>query len=450
LEQVTVIGGGIAGCEAAFQLAARGVPVRLLEMRPGTSSPAHHTGGLAELVCSNSLKSTDAASAAGMLKAELATLGSVVLACAYATAVPAGAALAVDRAEFSAAIERVLAHAGIRVEREEASALPEGPVIVATGPLTSPGLEGPLATLLGSERLAFFDAAAPIVDGATVDLSACFAASRYGKGDGADYLNCPLDRDEYEAFATELVAADRVVLRDFETPDLFQACQPAEEVARRGADALRFGAMKPVGLTDPRTGRRPWAVVQLRPEDRHGRAYNLVGMQTNLTFGEQRRVLRMVPGLHAAEFLRYGVMHRNTFVDAPRLLTRTLGVRGDERVRIAGQLSGTEGYLEAAAGGLVAALGLLSFARGADGPVLPAVTAFGALLAYATDPATESYQPMHVNLGILPPLDPPVRDKGERKTAYAARGLAAIEGFVAARSDLDFEKARRTLTEALA
>jgi methylenetetrahydrofolate--tRNA-(uracil-5-)-methyltransferase len=450
VEEVTVIGGGIAGCEAAFQLAVRGVPVRLLEMRPGTASPAHHTGGLAELVCSNSLKGTDPASAAGMLKTELAALGSLVLACAHATAVPAGAALAVDRAGFSAVVERALAHAGVRVERQEATAMPDGPVIVATGPLTSPTLEGSLAALLGPERLSFFDAAAPIVDGSTVDPSVCFAASRYDKGGGADYLNCPMDRDEFEAFATELVAADRVELRDFETPDLFQACQPAEEVARRGADALRYGAMKPVGLTDPRTGRRPWAVLQLRPEDREGRAYNLVGMQTNLTFAAQRRVFQMVPGLHSAEFLRYGVMHRNTFVDAPRLLTRTLGVRGNERVRVAGQLSGTEGYLEAAAGGLVAAVGLVSRLRGTDEPALPPVTAFGALLAYATDPATESYQPMHVNLGILPPLDPPVRDKGERKAAYSARGLAAIEGFVAARADLDFEKARRTLTEALA
>jgi methylenetetrahydrofolate--tRNA-(uracil-5-)-methyltransferase len=450
VDEVTVIGGGIAGCEAAFQLAARGVPVRLLEMRPGTPSPAHHTGGLAELVCSNSLKGTDPTSAAGMLKMELTALGSVVLACARATAVPAGAALAVDRSHFSAAVERVLTRAGVRVEHAQATAVPEGAVVIATGPLTSPAFQDSLTSLVGPQRLAFFDAAAPIVDATTIDPSVCFAASRYDKGGGADYLNCPMDRGEYDAFIGELVAADRVELRDFETPDLFQACQPAEEVARRGGDALRFGAMKPVGLTDPRTGRRPWAVLQLRAEDRNGSAYNLVGMQTNLTFAEQRRVLRMVPGLHEAEFLRYGVMHRNTFVDAPRLLTGTLGLRGDERIRIAGQLAGTEGYLEAAAGGLIASLGLVSFLRGTEPPLLPPESAFGALLAHATDPATGPYQPMHVNLGILPPLDPPVRDKRERNAAYAARGLAVLERFLSGRPDLEFGSTARVLSEALA
>jgi methylenetetrahydrofolate--tRNA-(uracil-5-)-methyltransferase len=431
-------------------VAVRGVPVRLIEMRPGRPSPAHHTDGLAELVCSNSLKGTSPSSAAGMLKAELGRLGSVVLASAHATAVPAGAALAVDRVAFSGAVERALARAGVEIVRQEAVDLPPGPLIVATGPLTSPGLEGPLAALLGEERLAFYDAAAPIVDGSSVDRDVCFAASRYDKGEGADYLNCPMDRDEYEAFVTQLVAADRVELRDFEKADLFQACQPAEEIARRSADALRFGALKPVGLTDPRTGRRPWAVLQLRPEDRDGKAYNLVGMQTNLTFPEQRRVLSMVPGLGAAEFLRYGVMHRNTFVDAPRLLTASLGLRDDPRIRIAGQLSGTEGYLEAAAGGLVAALGLLAFLDGAPEPVLPGETAFGALLAYATDPATSPYQPMHVNLGLMPALDPPVRDKRLRGEAYAARGLAALEVFLEGRADLDVDAATRAAAGARA
>jgi methylenetetrahydrofolate--tRNA-(uracil-5-)-methyltransferase len=447
VDEVTVIGGGLAGCEAAFQLAVRGVPVRLLEMRPSRPSPAHHTDALAELVCSNSFKGTDPSSAAGMLKTELATLGSLILAAARSSAVPAGSALAVDRALFCATVERALERAGVRVAREEATDLPAGAVIVATGPLTSAALEGPLADLLGPQRLSFFDAAAPIVDGDSIDRDVCFAASRYDKGGGADYRNCPMDRDEYEAFVAELVAADRVELRDFEGPDLFQACQPAEEIARRGADALRFGALKPVGLTDPRTGRRPWAVLQLRPEDRDGRAYNLVGMQTNLTFPEQRRVLHMVPGLADAVFLRYGVMHRNTFVDAPRLLTPTLAVRDEPRVRIAGQLSGTEGYLEAAAGGLVAAVGLLSLLRGAPEPVLPRATAFGALLAYATDPATAPYQPMHVNFGLLPPLDPPVRDKRARYAAYAERGLVALESFVASRQDLDFSAARAPLAE---
>lgn len=449
-QTVTVIGGGLAGCEAAFQLAARSVPVRLLEMRPGTGSPAHHTGALAELVCSNSLKSLEPSTAPGMLKTELGTFGSLVLACAHATAVPAGAALAVDRARFSAAIEQVLVSLPtLTLVREEVTAVPDGPVIVATGPLTSPGLEPELSRLIGSERLAFFDAVAPIVDATTIDLTVCFAASRYDKGDGADYLNCPMDRDEYEAFIDALLAADRVTRKEFETDELFQACQPVEEVARRGSDAPRFGALKPVGLTDPRTGRRPWAVVQLRPEDRAGGAHNLVGFQTNLTFPEQRRVFRMIPGLARADFLRYGVMHRNTYVDAPRLLTADLALRSDPMIRLAGQVSGTEGYLEAAAGGLVAALGTFAAMRGAPAAVLPPVTAYGALLAHATDPATEPYQPMHVNFGILPPIEPHIRDKRVRHEALAHRAADAARAWVESRSDLRFDLAHAVLLEAL-
>lgn len=449
-QTVTVIGGGLAGCEAAFQLAARAVPVRLCEMRPGVESPAHHTGDLAELVCSNSLKSLEPSTAPGMLKTELGALGSLVLACARAAAVPAGSALAVDRARFSAAIEGAMASLpALSLVREEVTELPDGPVIVATGPLTSAGFEPALSRLVGLERLAFFDAAAPIVEGGTIDRAVCFAASRYGKGDGADYLNCPMERDEYEAFVDALLAADRVTRREFETDELFQACQPVEEIARRGRDAPRFGALKPVGLTDPRTGRRPWAVVQLRPEDRAGAAYNLVGFQTNLTFPEQRRVFRMIPGLADADFLRYGVMHRNTYVDAPRLLTADLALRSDPRIRLAGQVTGTEGYLEAAAGGLVAALGTFAALRGAPAAVLPAITAYGALLAHATDPATGPYQPMHVNFGILPPMEPHVRDKRVRHEALSLCGAEAIDAFVASRSDLRFDQARAALAEAL-
>jgi len=437
---VTVIGGGLAGCEAAFQLAARGVDVTLYEMRPAVEGPAHYTGDLAELVCSNSFKSTDPGTAPGMLKTDLEALGSVTLACARMAAVPAGTALAVDRQAFSHAVETALvALPHLTLVRREVSDVPaEGPVIIASGPLTSAALEPAISRLVGSDRLAFFDAAAPIVDAATIDRAVCFAASRYDKGGGADYLNCPMDKAEYDAFIAALLAAARVNRRDFETDDLFQACQPVEEVARRGADAPRFGALKPVGLTDPRTGRWPWAVVQLRPEDRAGASYNLVGFQTNLTFPEQRRVFRMIPGLENAEFLRFGVMHRNTFVDAPRLLTSDLALRADPRVRLAGQLTGTEGYMEAAASGLLAALGTYAAMTGAPAVALPADTAFGALVAYATDPETADYQPMHVNFGLLPALEPHVRDKRARHAALADRGAASIRAFVASRPDLAF------------
>jgi methylenetetrahydrofolate--tRNA-(uracil-5-)-methyltransferase len=446
---VTVIGGGLAGCEATFQLAARGIGVRLVEMRPGVAAPAHHTDLLGELVCSNSLKSDSPDTAAGMLKHELDALGSVVLACARVTAVPAGGALAVDRHSFSALVTDVVSSMpGVSLVREEATAIPEGDVIIATGPLTSPSLEPALSRLLGPQRLAFFDAAAPVVDASSIDHGVCFAASRYDKGQGADYLNCPMDKDRYDVFVEALVQADRVQAKDFESSDLFQACQPAEEIARRGHEALRFGPMKPVGLTDPATGRRPWAVVQLRSENRDRTAYNLVGFQTNLTFGEQQRVVRLIPGLEHAELLRYGVMHRNTFVDAPRLLSYDLALRSEPRVKIAGQISGTEGYLEAAGGGLVAALGLARSRCGAALRPLPRETALGSLLAYATDPATSPYQPMHVNFGLVPPLTPSVRGKRERAVAYAERGFAALAAWLQTEDEgLALGETRRLLAE---
>lgn len=433
---VTVIGGGLAGCEAAFQLAIRGHAVTLVEMRPIASSPAHHTDLLGELVCSNSLKSDDVGTAAGMLKRELESLGSLVMAAARASRVPAGGALAVDRVEFARLLTAVLsATPGVRIERREADAIPDGAVVVATGPLTSPALEAALSEVVGEGRLAFFDAAAPVVEAASIDMTVAFAQSRYDKGEGADYLNCPMERDEYEAFVDALLEARRVTAKDFESAELFQACQPVEEIARRGRDALRFGAMKPVGLTDPRTGRRPWAVVQLRPEDREGSAYNLVGFQTNLAFGEQQRVFRAIPGLADAEFARFGVMHRNTFVDAPRMLTVDLALREHPRIRLAGQLTGTEGYLEAAAGGLVAALGLHAAERGGQPVALPRETALGALLHHATDPGTDPYQPMHVNFGIVPPLEGRRLSKRERYAAYSARGAAALDSWVAERGE---------------
>lgn len=437
MDPVTVIGAGLAGSEAALQLAARGLPVRLIEMRPAVMTPAHHSGLFGELVCSNSLKSDDPVTAAGLLKQELKALGSHVLRIARATAVPAGAALAVDRERFARAVtDAVGAEPLITVVNEEAAHIPSGDVVVAAGPLMSPALEPALSALIGSTRLSFYDAAAPIVSAESIDRTIAFAASRWEKGGGAHYLNCPLDRNEYEAFLDALLAADRAHAKDFERRELFSACQPVEEVARTGRDAIRYGALKPVGLTDPRTGQRPWAVVQLRPENRAGTAYNLVGFQTNLTFAEQRRVFRLIPGLAEADFLRYGVMHRNTFVDAPSLLTPGFAVRHEPRVRIAGQLAGTEGYLEAVATGLLAALDVVAGRAGSPPFVLPSTTALGALVAYATDPQTTRYQPMHVNFGLVPPLDPPVRGKQARYAAYMERALADFRAYVGHRADL--------------
>ncbi|MDZ4063931.1 MAG: methylenetetrahydrofolate--tRNA-(uracil(54)-C(5))-methyltransferase (FADH(2)-oxidizing) TrmFO [Coriobacteriia bacterium] len=426
---VTVIGAGLAGTEAALQLARRGVSVTLIEMRPVVPSAAHETDLLGELVCSNSFKSDDPITAAGQLKREIALLGSEVLRIARQSSVPAGAALAVDRTVFGAALTAlVVASPNIELRREEATEIPSsGPVIVASGPLTSPALQKALEQFVGPDRLAFFDAAAPIVDGSSVDPDVAFAASRYGKGGGADYLNCPMDRETYDAFMTQLVGADRVRAHEFESSDLFAACQPVEEIARRSPDALRFGPMKPVGLVDPRTGQRPWAVVQLRSETASGSAYNLVGFQTNLTFGEQKRVFSMIPGLARAEFLRYGVMHRNTFINAPAVLDATLAVRTCPRIRIAGQLSGTEGYSEAVSTGLLAALNTFADIAGTPRVVLPTTTALGSLIAYATDSATRDYQPMHVNWGLVPPLNPPVRGKQLRYAAYSARSARDLD-----------------------
>lgn len=436
-DPVIVVGGGLAGCECALQLAKRGVPVKLIEMRPHTNSPAHRTDGLAELVCSNSLKATRIDSAAGLLKEELARMGSELLQCANAASVPAGGALAVDRETFSSLVEEKVGNEElIELVREEVTTIPTGRVVIAAGPLCSPALSEAVLELVGGSSLSFFDAAAPIVDAESLDCSVLFRQSRYGEAEVGDYLNAPFTKDEYEAFIDALVSADRVVLKDFEHGGLFQACQPAEEVARTGRDALRFGAMKPVGLTDPRTGRRPWAALQLRAENREGTAYNLVGFQTNLTFGEQKRVFHMVPGLQNAEFFRYGVMHRNTFVDAPHVLDSTFAVPGTQ-VRLAGQITGTEGYTEAIASGLLAALNTYADLIGAAPVALPKTGALGALVAYATDPATEDYQPMHVNFGLVPPLEDGVRrSKRDRYRAYADRALADFDAYLATRDEL--------------
>lgn len=436
LDTFTVVGAGLAGSECALQLARRGVPVRLVEQRPTKSSPAHHTDCFAELVCSNSLKSMRPDSAAGLLKAELERMGSELLACARQAAVPAGGALAVDRTRFSQLVgERIEASPLIEVVRREATQVPEGRCVIAAGPLCSDALAKSVGDLVGAESLSFFDAAAPIVDAETIDRSIVFSQSRYEENGVGDYLNCPMDKQEYEAFMEALLGAERVVAKDFEQSDLFCACQPVEEVARTGIDAARYGAMKPVGLTDPRTGRRPWAVVQLRPENAELTSYNLVGFQTNLTWPEQRRVFRMIPGLENAEFFRYGVMHRNSFVDAPRVLDHTFAVPGTT-VRLAGQICGTEGYTEAIASGLLAALNSYADLRGLPQVELPRTGALGSLVAYATNPATSPYQPMHVNFGIVPPLEGPRLKKRDRYARYSQRALADLDAYLATRHDL--------------
>ena len=435
-QTVSVVGAGLAGSECALQLAMRGVRVRLFEQRPAHPSPAHHTDRFAELVCSNSLKSTKEDSAAGLLKHELDRMGSALLPIARTCSVPAGGALAVDRDAFSAAVtERVTADPLIEVVREEVTSVPEGPCVIAAGPLCSDALFEAVSAAVGGERMSFFDAAAPIVDAESIDRAVVFEQSRYGESGTGDYLNCPMTREEYEAFMDALLSAERVIARDFEQADLFCACQPVEEVARTGRDSLRFGALKPVGLTDPRTGRRPWAAVQLRAETSSRAAYNLVGFQTNLTWPEQRRVFRMVPGLEGAEFLRYGVMHRNSFVDAPHALDRTFAIPGTQ-VRLAGQITGTEGYVEAIASGLLGALNTYAALTGAPAVILPLTGALGSLAAYATDPATSGYQPMHVNFGLFPPLEEHIRNKAERRAAMVARARADLDVYLAGRPDL--------------
>ncbi len=430
-DHVTVIGGGLAGSEAAWQLAVRGIRVTLKEMRPHNTTPAHHTDLLAELVCSNSLKSDDPTTAAGRLKCELELMGSVVLRCARLSRVAAGGALAVDRTAFSESLTAMLSsHPLIDVVREEAVSFGAGSTIVATGPLTSPALEPALSALLGPDRLAFFDAAAPIVDADTIDRTIVFAASRYDKGGGADYLNAPMNRDEYERFIDALLSARRVIDKVFDRRELFAACQPIEEVARSGRDAPRFGALKPVGLTDPRTGERPWAVVQLRAENRALTAYNLVGFQTNIAWPDQQRVFALIPGLGNADFLRYGVMHRNTFIDSPRILDATFALRTDPRIRFAGQITGTEGYTEAAASGLLAALNTFAELKGFSPAILPPTTALGSLVSYATDPDTIDYQPMHVNWGLVPALNDPVKGKRARYAAYADRASRDFDAWL--------------------
>lgn len=420
---VKVIGAGLAGCEAAWQMAERGLSVVLCEQKPEKFSPAHKSENFCELVCSNSLKNDDILTAAGLLKAEMRALGSLILQAAEVARVPAGGALAVDRERFAAAVtEQICAHPNIRVERGEVSEIPDAPCVVATGPLTDGKLFAEIEKLAGV--LHFYDAAAPIVTRESVDMSRCFAASRYGKGDGGGYLNCPMNREEYETFVRELVGAERAVLRDFEKREIFEGCMPVEVMAARGADTLRFGMLKPVGLTDPATGRRPWAVLQLRQENAAASLYNLVGCQTNLKYGEQKRVFSMIPALRNAEFVKYGVMHRNSYLDAPKALTRSFESKTRPGVFFAGQITGVEGYLESCATGLLVGVNIARRARGQAEISLSPRTALGSLVRYVTDPANAGLQPMNANYGIMEL--PEERDKQKKRALAAERSIEEI------------------------
>jgi methylenetetrahydrofolate--tRNA-(uracil-5-)-methyltransferase len=428
---VQVVGGGLAGSECAWQLARRGVPVVLHEMRPGRETPAHSTALFAELVCSNSLRSDEADHPAGLLKREMERFGSLVIAAARAAAVPAGGALAVDRDRFAALItERLATHPLVEVRREEVPEVPAGSAVLATGPLTSPGLAASLQALLGQEYLYFYDAIAPIVDGETLDMDRLFWASRYGKGGGEDYLNAPLSREQYLAFHAAVVAAETLPLHDFERALFFEGCLPIEEMARRGVDTLRYGPMKPVGLAAP-DGSKPWAVVQLRQENLARTHYNLVGFQSRMKWGDQQRVLRMVPGLERAEFVRLGQIHRNTFVNSPTHLDVFYRLKARPAVRLAGQLTGVEGYLESAATGLAIALYLAAEAAGAPAPPLPATTALGSLARHLTESDPASFQPANVGYGAFLPLPGRV-PREQRRTAYAERAGRELLAWAAA------------------
>lgn len=421
-QRVRVVGAGLAGCEAAFQLAARGVPVDLYDMKPHKMSPAHHSGDFCELVCSNSLRSDRVENAVGLLKAELRILGSLVLRVADETRVPAGGALAVDREGFSARVGEIIrTHPNITIHSEEVALVPDAPAIIATGPLTSDVLAEDIARLTG-EPLHFYDAAAPIVTYDSLDMTKVFRASRYGRGD--DYLNCPMTREEYEAFYQALITAETAELRDFETPRVFEGCMPVEVMAKRGLQTLCFGPLKPVGLAVD--GKEPHAVVQLRQDDKEGRLYNLVGFQTNLKFAEQRRVFGLIPGLERAEYARYGVMHRNTFLNAPELLDHNYQMRTRPGLYFAGQMTGVEGYVESASSGYVAAVSLARQLRGEQAIDFTAMTAIGSLGHYVSGYVGDDFQPMNVTFGIMESLPERIRKKTNRYAKIAERALERV------------------------
>ena len=427
METVKIIGGGFAGVEAAWQLANRGIPVELYEMKPVRFSPAHSSSGLAELVCSNSFKAMRLGCAAGMLKAEMELLGSLCVECAKATAVPAGGALAVDRDRFSALVtEKILSKKEITLIREEITEIPGGIVIIAAGPLASPDLSEKIKELCGG-NLSFFDAAAPIVTAESINLEKAFMQSRYDRGEPDDYINCPMNKEEYEAFYQALVTAECAETHEFDRrKGVYEGCMPIEVMASRGHDTIRFGPMKPAGLVDPRTGHRPWANLQLRKENRAGTMYNLVGFQTNLKFPEQKRVFSMIPALENAEFVRYGVMHRNTFIDSPRLLGADFGFRNKDGLYFAGQITGVEGYMESAASGILAGINAANRVLGEEIFVPSELTMTGALARYISDGSVSNFQPMGASFGLLPPLDERIRDKKLRYEALAERGLGVL------------------------
>jgi methylenetetrahydrofolate--tRNA-(uracil-5-)-methyltransferase len=432
--QITIIGGGLAGSEAAWQAAERGIKVRLCEMRPARPTAAHQTANLGEIVCSNSLKTDEPGTAPYLLKEELRRGGSMLIDVAHQNSVPAGAALAVDRERFSEEVSRrISSHPNIVVSREEVTNIPEsGVVVIATGPLTSPALTDEIAKLTGSGQLYFYDAISPVVDAETINYDIAFRAARYGKG-GADYLNCPFDQEEYDKFYDALIAAESVPLHEFEKTMYFEGCLPIEEIARRGRDTLRYGPMKPVGLRDPRTDRQSWAVVQLRQENLLADSYNLVGFQNHLKFGEQKRVLRLIPGLEQAEFIRFGQIHRNTFICAPAVLTETLQMRDRPRVLFAGQISGVEGYIEAMATGFMAGVHAVEITNGRIPQSPPRSSAMGSLTNYIANADAKNFQPMNITFALLPPLDEAdrrkLRKKVDRHRRQVELALTDFEGW---------------------
>jgi len=429
---ITIVGGGLAGAEAAWQAARRGVAVRLYEMRPGRPTPVHRGGGLAELVCSNSFKSVELANAHGLLKAEMKRLGSLIVATAEGARVPAGAALAVDREEFSRRVTAILeAERRVSIVREEVSEIPaDGVLILAVGPMVSESLAAAIGRLTGQDHLYFFDAIAPVVEAASIDRSVVFAESRYGKGEGSDYLNCPMDREEYDRFVDALLAAELAPLHEVDRTPFFEGCLPIEEMARRGRRTLSFGPMKPVGLTDPRSGRRPFAVVQLRQDNLAAEHYSMVGFQTRLRWPEQKRVFRMIPGLEKAEFVRLGQIHRNCYINAPRVLMPTLQTRTRPGLFFAGQISGVEGYTESAATGLLAGINAARLLAGSEPLTLPRETMLGALCHYIAHADPDGYQPTNAAFGLLPAAASKVRRRKERRLARSAAALAALDGWI--------------------
>ena len=427
MNKVKVIGAGLAGSEAAWQLAQRGIQVELIEMNPHKKSPAHHSNDFAELVCSNSLRGDRLENAVGLLKEEMRRLDSLIIACADATRVEAGGCLAVDRGGFAAMVtEKLRNHPNITVTAEEVTQVPEGPVIIATGPLTSDAMSEAIGVYFGTGYLHFFDAAAPLVTAESVDMELAWWQSRYDRGT-ADYINCAMDKEQYEAFVHELVNAEEAEVHGFEDKNVFEGCMPVEVMARRGFDTLRFGPLKPVGLRDPKTGKEPYAVVQLRQDNAAKSVYNLVGFQTHLKFGEQKRVFSMIPALRNAEFVRYGVMHRNTFLQSPKLLDKYYADRRNPLVAFAGQMTGVEGYVESAASGFLAAVAMAAKVQGREIPEFPKTTAIGALGLYVSDERIEHFQPMNINFSIIAPLEQRIRKKSEKNLAIANRSLAVID-----------------------